>query len=321
MTTDLESARALPLVLERLRWMREQRIWPNGTRYLWTDAFGVALLTSLYRALDDERYLEEAEWVVAEVDRVLGRARGIRIGEAPDRDGQYFHYLAMWIFALGQLGEVKGEYRERAIRLVRQVHPAFVLPRQGVLWKMTEDLGAPYPGYGRGALDPFHGYVVYRTLAPDELAPEIAQMAELVEASYRDLVITQDLGLGMMLWMTHFFPGEPWARLQRERSLTTLDQLWIDLPGYFCREPLMSSVKFAFTNYGISIGLQAVNQEFQRVERLQSFFEHYRSGDRYDSDAITHVMGCASRFPGQLLVSRAGTLPREARPLASRPGG
>jgi hypothetical protein len=30
------------------------------------------------------------------VQRVLGRQRGIRIGEEPDRDGQYFHYLAMW---------------------------------------------------------------------------------------------------------------------------------------------------------------------------------------------------------------------------------
>ena len=40
--------------------------------------------------------------MVAEVARVLGRPRGIRIGEAPDRDGQYFHYLAMWLFALAR---------------------------------------------------------------------------------------------------------------------------------------------------------------------------------------------------------------------------
>ena len=48
--------------------------------------------------------LDEAEWLVAEVDLVLGRPRGIRIGEASDRDGQYFHYLAMWLFALARLG-------------------------------------------------------------------------------------------------------------------------------------------------------------------------------------------------------------------------
>ena len=49
-----------------------------------------------------ERYLDRAEWLVAEVNRVLGRPRGIRIGEEADRDGQYFHYLAMWLFALSR---------------------------------------------------------------------------------------------------------------------------------------------------------------------------------------------------------------------------
>lgn len=33
-------------------------------------------------------------------------------------------------------------------------------------------------------------------------------MHRLIEASYRDLDITQDLGAGMMLWMCHHFPDE-----------------------------------------------------------------------------------------------------------------
>ena len=33
-------------------------------------------------------------------------------------------------------------------------------------------------------------------------------MKTVVERSYENLVITQDLGLGMMLWMTCFFPEE-----------------------------------------------------------------------------------------------------------------
>lgn len=78
-------------VLAKPRWMREQRIWPNGLRYLWTDAFGLVLLVSLHRQLREQRCVDEAEWLVEEVKRVLGRRRGIRIGEAPDRDGQYFH--------------------------------------------------------------------------------------------------------------------------------------------------------------------------------------------------------------------------------------
>jgi hypothetical protein len=281
--------------------MRQARIWPNGLRYLWTDAFGVVLLVSLWHELHDDRLLRECEWVVAEVERVLGRPRGIRIGEAPDRDGQYFHYLAMWIFALDRLGAVDGRYREKAIALVRAIHPAFVVPGRGVHWKMREDLSGPYPGYGCGALDAFRGLVVYRLLDPAGLAPQIADLSAFVEASHRTLTIRQDLGLGMMLWMSHFFPDEPWAVLQRTRALSVLDRMWIDPPGYFCREPSQRRLKFAFTNYGVSLGLQAVSVHAERVQRLNAFFDSYHSGDEYDVNAITHVMACTSRFPGRLL--------------------
>lgn len=291
----------LPWVLDRLRWMREQRIWPTGKRYLWTDGFGVVLLVSLYHRTGEERYLAAAEEVVAAVERVLGRPRGIRIGEAADRDGQYFHYLATWMYALHRLGLVKPEYRQRGIDLVRQVHPAFVLPGTGVWWKMEEDLSGPYPGYGLGALDAFQGYAVYRLLDPEGLAPEIEQMREIVEKSWESLVITQDLGLGMMLWMTGLAPGEEWARAQRERCLAILDQMWIDPPGYFCRQPGFPHVKFAFTNYGVSLGLQTAGVWGDRVERLNAFFDTWRSGDEYDTEAITHVMGCTSHFPGEFL--------------------
>ncbi len=73
---------------------------------------------------------------------------------------------------------------------------------------MKEDLSRPYPGYGFGALDAFDGYVSYRLLDEQALAKEIAEMREIIDKTARDLVITQDLGLGMMLWMTHFFPEE-----------------------------------------------------------------------------------------------------------------
>jgi hypothetical protein len=281
--------------------MREHRIWPNGLRYLWTDAFGVVVLVSLFRFLGEKRYLDEAEWVVAEVDRVLGRPMGMRIGEAPDRDGQYFHYLAMWLFALGRLGTVRPDYRERAVALARAIHPRFVLPGVGVIWKMLEDLSGPYPGYGLGAIDAFHGYVVYRLLDATGLAREIAEMRELVERSHRALRITQDLGLGMMLWLSHFFPREPWAAEQRDRALETLESMWVDPPGYFCREPGLPNVKFAFTNYGVSIGLQSIGVRLDRVGRLHAFFAAYHSGDSYDTDAITHVMACASYLPAEFI--------------------
>ena len=290
----------LGYVLDKLAWMRSMRIWPNGLRYLWTDAFGLVLLVSLHQELEDERYLDEAEGLVAEVNRVLGRPRGIRIGEEPDRDGQYFHYLAMWLYALAVLGRYRPAYREQGVALVRQIHDAFVLPGRGVIWKMQEDLSGPYPGYGLGALDAFDGYVSYRILDEQALAREIAEMGALIEQTADALVITQDLGLGMMLWLAHFFPEEAWAKLQGTRSLAMLDRMWVR-QGYFAREPDLPHMRFAFTNYGVSVGLQAVGAMPDRVTALNAYFETYRSGDEYDRAAITHVMGCSSHFPGLLL--------------------
>ena len=287
-------------VEERLTRMRAERIWPNGLRYLWTDAFGVVLLASLHAESGRRQYLDEAEWLVAEVDRVLGRPRGIRIGEAPDRDGQYFHYLAMWLYALGVLGRQIPDYKRKGVELAKQIHDAFVVPGRGVIWKMNEDLSSPYPGYGFGALDAFDGYISYRLLDETALSREIAEMRLLIDRTAPQLVITQDLGLGMMLWMTRFFPEEGWAVAQRARCLDMLDKMWMD-EGYFCREPGHRRVKFAFTNYGVSIGLQAVNAMSERIGKLNAFFEAYHSGDEYDRDAITHVMACSSHFAGYLI--------------------
>ncbi|MER8525149.1 hypothetical protein [Mesorhizobium sp. M0134] len=146
--------RDVDYVLQKLDWMRGEGIWPNGLRYLWTDAFGVVLYVSLYAETGEERWLGEAERLVADVERVLGRRRGLRIGEAADRDGQYFHYLAMWLFALARLGDLKPEYRKRGITLARDIHPAFVVPGRGVIWKMQEDLSGPYPATASAAWMP-----------------------------------------------------------------------------------------------------------------------------------------------------------------------
>ncbi len=185
------------------------------------------------------------------------------------------------------------------VSLVAEIHQPFLLPGHGVFWKMQEDLSGPYPGYGLGALDCFDGYVSYRMLDEQALATEIADMKKLIDMSYSDLLITQDLGLGMMLWLCHFFPDEDWAILQSRRCLEMLDSMWCDA-GYFCREPDLPNMKFAFTNYGVSVGLQAVGAMQSRVSQLNTYFEEYRSGDEYDRAAITHVMACNSHFPGCL---------------------
>jgi len=298
MTTHKE----IEYVLDKLAWMREQSIWPNGLRYLWTDAFGLVLLVSLYKELNEGQYLHQAEWLVAEVERVLGRTRGIRIGEAADRDGQYFHYLAMWLYALAVFGKFIPTYRDKGVELVKQIHDRFVIPNKGVIWKMNETLDVPYPGYGLGALDAFDGYISYRMLDESSLLHQIGDMKKLIDQTAFDLTITQDLGLGMMLWLTHFFPDEKWAKLQKSRCVSMLDHMWQE-QGYFCREPYLPDTKFAFTNYGVSIGLQAASEMPERVQKLNDYFEEYRSGDEYDTNAITHVMACTSHFPGYFVQS------------------
>jgi hypothetical protein len=237
-----------------------------------------------HEELKQQHFLDEAVWLESEVQRVLGRKRGVRIGEEPDRDGQYFHYLAMWLYALGVLGRYEPSYRDKGIALAREIHSSFVVPGRGVIWKMTEDLSEPYPGFGFGALDAFDGYVSYRLLDEQVLAGEIAEMRQIIDRTAGDLVITQDLGLGMMLWMTQSFPEEWWAKTERQRSLVMLDRMWME-QGYFAREPYLPEMRFAFTNYGVSVGLQAVREMLDRVRRLNAYFETYRSGDEYDRAA------------------------------------
>lgn len=117
-------------------------------RYLWTDAFAVCNLLTLYQQTGDEKYRRLALNLVDQVHAVLGRHReddprtgwisgldeamgarhptagGLRIGKTLnerkpdepfdersewDRDGQYFHYLTKWMHALGRAGAMTKE--------------------------------------------------------------------------------------------------------------------------------------------------------------------------------------------------------------------
>jgi len=291
----------LTKVLARLDWMEKSKIFPNGLRYLWTDAHGVCNYISLYKATNDPIYIEKTENLINSVYTVLGRPKGIRIGQEPDRDGQYFHYLTKWIFALTQFSKIKQEYHQKAVDLVKTIHPKFYIKNKGIYWKMLEDLSGPYPGYGYGGLDYYDGYCVYKLLDPVALSSEINDMRKLIDKNYPNFSCSQDLGLGEILWMSHFYKDEDWAKYVSQQAIETLDIMWVDKGekgGYFCRNPGAEKVKFAFTNFGVSVGLQAANLWPDRVEKINKFFENYKSGDEYDTNSITHVMYCSSLFPG-----------------------
>ena len=183
-------------VRSRLATMKDSRIWPNGLRYLWTDAFGLTLYVSLYEATKERVWLTDARWLIDEVVRVLGRQRGFRIGEAADRDGQYYHYLAMWMSALALADPYLPGEKQRGLRIAKDVHAAFVTPR-GVWWKMKEDLSGPHPSSrGFGSMDAFDGYVAYRLLDPrgEVLGREISEMHTLMQARLPHMEVDQDLG-------------------------------------------------------------------------------------------------------------------------------
>ncbi len=85
--------------------------------------------------------------------------------------------------------------------------------------------------------------------------------------------------------------------------------MWVEVgedQGYFCRQPGHRNVKFAFTNFGVSYGLQAHQLWPERVNKLNNFFESYKSHDEYDRNSITHVMHLNSLMPGVFLKGYPG---------------
>ena len=137
-------------VRDKLDWMRAEGIWPNGLRYLWTDAFAVCNFLGIARATGEEQYIELALRLVDKVHHTLAKHRpddprtgwisglgekqgeshptrgGLRIGKKfpersagePfdeqlewDRDGQYFHYLTKCMHALDQVSRCTKEPR------------------------------------------------------------------------------------------------------------------------------------------------------------------------------------------------------------------
>jgi hypothetical protein len=299
--------RALELVLDRLSWIRHYGIWPHGSRDLWTDALGVICLTSIHCELREDWVLAEAEWVAQEVDRVLGRRKGIRTAERVDACGQTFRSLALWVFALHRLGQILPQYRHRALDLVREIHAPFVRPGAGIVARMEEDLSRPFAGSGLGLLEVFLGLAVYRQVGEDALGPEIEELEGMVRKTYQRLAPDHGVNLGLLLWITHFFPEETWALALRERTLAALDARWVDPPGYFRRnlpEPWDGFVRknrLALSNFSASIGLQAQGVWAHRVERLHRYFLEDYGWEVDMDDALASILNCISLRPGLFL--------------------
>jgi hypothetical protein len=149
-------------------------------RYLWTDAFGVVDFLTLYKETGEDKYLAFAKSLVRTVHDVQGRTRdgksrlpgateenplggGLRIGKeeaaGSDGDGQYHHYLTLWMFALNRLSIAAKDpsYNAQAISLAKAIHPHFFVNRSSshprMVWKIAMDMSRPLV-HSEGNLDP-----------------------------------------------------------------------------------------------------------------------------------------------------------------------
>ena len=148
---------------------------------------------------------------------------------------------------------------------------------------------------------------VYRQVGEEALAAEIEELEGLVRKSYELLAPDSGVDLGLLLWITHFFPTESWSLALRERALAALDARWVDPPGYFRRnlpEPWSGPVRanaLAITNFTAAIGLQAQKVWGHRVLRIHRYFQSEYPWQERKEDALARILNCLSLHPGLLL--------------------
>ena len=165
---------------------------------------------------------------------------GLRIGkehkEGGDADGQYYHYITKWAFALNRMSLARNDpkYNDWAVELLEAVHPHFVyrpgsssgsgfggavagVPR--MFWKISIDMKHPMVP-SEGNLDPFDGLVTVRLVKntaaafasgrgaqgqeSEVLVKEEEDFVAMVEAKYRRYTSSDPLDLGEALWLSHW---------------------------------------------------------------------------------------------------------------------
>ncbi|OQD75202.1 hypothetical protein PENDEC_c008G06690 [Penicillium decumbens] len=317
-------------------WAPPLRSGGHRGRYLWTDTFGVINLLTMHKQFtiagggtDDTRYLALARRLIETVHDVLGRTRdnrsrlpgatdanplggGLRIGKTdehgPDGDGQYHHYLTIWMFALNRMAKASGDmnYNRQAVQLARAIHPKFFVGRSArwprMIWKMSMDLSTPLVK-SEGNLDPIDGFVVFRLL-----------QATAMEAGDGE-VLTEEIGdyrRVMDRKGEHFVSSDP----------LDLDDLF-EIDQYLIR-----NIKFrlAFREFGTSLGLQCQAEQTTMKDRAVDFknwadsiiatwdpyMELSISEDMTPEDIrpITRVMYASALIPGAFCAGYLGPEPK-----------
>jgi hypothetical protein len=266
-----------------------------------------ALIQDVHRELGcyrhSQRYLGEA----TPAEPMRG---GLRIGKEDEQeDGQYFHYLTKWMFALNRMSIARGDqkYNTWAIQLAQTAHKGFVIRGLGgralrMVWKMSVDLQHVAVS-SEGNLDPFDGLVTYRLLqhySEDKsvLQNEIADMQHFVERKLPTFATSDELDSGEALWLAEWFRDEQWAATLHQVALESIDQLFqsgrLEYPPAY---------RLLFREMGTVLGLKVAvlqrpeerDQWTERVEKLLSFW----SDKVFDRDTdISPLMYASALLPG-----------------------
>ncbi|KAK7908358.1 hypothetical protein PG985_015661 [Apiospora marii] len=314
-------------------------------RYLWTDAFGVVNFVSLRHATGEERYLEAAARLVQAVHDTLGRTRdgssqlpgasdaeplkgGLRIGKVdeagPDGDGQYHHYLTLWMFALSCLAVASEDvrYNDLAIQLAKAIHPRFVVHKNGgigelsMVWKISCDMGRPL-SRSKGHLDDVTGYAVFERLdsvarwfgQKDEqpLQAEIEQYWNMMTRSRPLKSSTDMLDLGMSLWVAQFHSRRGDDDLLRELGAHghgIARRVFVEQRnGPYSILHKSAGRRLAFRELGACLGIKCYAKDADDLvasaDTLVEFWEdHVEESTPEDLVAITQVMLAAALIPG-----------------------
>ena len=329
-----------------LRTGLEQTDLPS-TRYLWTDAFAVCNLLGLFVEEDDAEAMQLALHLVDETHRILGRHRpdeirrgwisgldeeggarhptigGLRIGKKLpertssepfdlalewDRDGQYYHYLTKWMYALDCVSRVTAQprYRGWAVELARAAHARFSVCDKagssiGLHWKMSIDLSRPLvPSMGQH--DPLDGFLIYNRLQArsgggkeHDLGREIRSLSQICVG--RNWFTDDALGIGGLLTDAYAL-----ARMMADGSLneptlleslleSSLAGLELVVQGQLLEEA--AELRLPFRELGLAIGLHAAHRLKMRVNQDPGVFAN---GDELLStlEALVAYVGLAS---------------------------
>jgi hypothetical protein len=224
-----------------------------------------------------------------------------------ERDGQYYHYLTKWMHALNCVGRVTGDaaYIIWAMELAKTAHARFTYlsssgDRKRMYWKMSIDLSYPLVE-SMGHLDPLDGFVTYNQLKaaakefgklkfPD-LEKEISDMTDICEGM--NWTTDDPLGIGDLL--LNVFKMVQLIANGNIKQTDLLENLLVSsfhgLEYFISRNTLKfpAEYRLAFREFGLSIGLHAVQKIQKLIEQKPSIFDKKHPLHVW----IESMMGCA----------------------------